>query len=240
MDTVENIIQFEAKIPRTHRVAFNIVRVFLTTIVPVFLTLVSVRIVMSPLFLQFEYNRPGFPADPYGFTTQDRLELAPYAVNYLLYNKDLSYLGDMTFPGTDRPLYTRSELRHMYDVQVVTQIAFRVMFFGGLAALITIFLLWRMGRHGRRIVRQSLFNGAVLTLSTIALIVLFALTAWDMFFTAFHQLFFEPGTWRFAYSDTLIRLFPEQFWFDASLVIGGFTVLGAIVLLVVTRPRKTT
>jgi integral membrane protein (TIGR01906 family) len=61
-----------------------------------------------------------------------------------------------------------------------------------------------------------------------------AVVAWDTFFTAFHQLFFAGGTWVFAYSDTLIRLFPEQFWFDAALTVGGLTLLGALALLLLS------
>lgn len=237
METVENVIHFEAQRPPAQRLAFGLARLFLTVMVPIVLTLASVRVVMSPLFLQIEYNRPGFPEDVYGFTIEDRLTFAPYAVNYLLYNEDLSYLGDLTFPDTDRPLFNASELRHMYDVQVVTQLAYRLLLIGGIASLIISAVLWHSGRYSRQVLRQGIFNGAVLTLTTIAFIVFFALTAWDIFFTAFHELFFEPGTWRFAYSDTLIRLFPEQFWFDASLVIGGLTVTGAIVMIVLMRPR---
>ncbi|MBZ0100422.1 MAG: DUF1461 domain-containing protein, partial [Taibaiella sp.] len=55
-----------------------------------------------------------------------------------------------------------------------------------------------------------------------------AIISWDFFFTCFHSTFFESGTWRFAFSDTLIRLFPEQFWFDAALTIGGLTTFGAV------------
>ena len=39
---------------------------------PYRLTVLTVRGVMSPWFLQLEYNRPGFPADIYGFTTEQR------------------------------------------------------------------------------------------------------------------------------------------------------------------------
>jgi hypothetical protein len=38
----------------------------------------------------------------------------------------------------------------------------------------------------------------------------------------------------FLYEDTLIRLFPEQFWFDAALFIGALTVIGAVVTLFLT------
>jgi uncharacterized membrane protein len=47
-------------------------------------------------------------------------------------------------------------------------------------------------------------------------------------------MFFAQGTWQFLYSDTLIRMFPEQFWFDAALVIGTLTSLGAIVILILS------
>jgi integral membrane protein (TIGR01906 family) len=72
----------------------------------------------------------------------------------------------------------------------------------------------------------------MLTLGLIMTIIVLALGAWDMFFDTFHELFFEAGTWRFEFSDTLIRLFPEQFWFDASVTIGILTTIGAILILV--------
>jgi hypothetical protein len=34
----------------------------------------------------------------------------------------------------------------------------------------------------------------------------------------------------FNYSDTLIRLFPEKFWFDAALTISGLSLLGGLLL----------
>ena len=42
---------------------------------------------------------------------------------------------------------------------------------------------------------------------------------------ALHDLLFPPGTWIFPFSDTLIRLFPEQFWRDALAALAG-TLLG--------------
>ena len=43
------------------------------------------------------------------------------------------------------------------------------------------------------------------------------------------RLLFKAGTWTFLYSDTLIRLFPERFWQDTFLVVGGLSaVLGLV------------
>jgi integral membrane protein (TIGR01906 family) len=209
------------------KILLNVGSLFLTVAIPVLLTLLSVRVVMTPLFLQLEYHRLGFPEDIYGFTLEDRLYYAPYAVDYLVNDAGIEYLADLTF-SDDSPLYTASELRHMEDVKIVTRAAFFVLLIGGIGALLAGYLLWR---SDKQTLWQSLFNGSTLTIGTIIVIVLGAVFAWDFFFTTFHQLFFEDGTWIFLYSDTLIRLFPEQFWFDAALTIGVLTVGGALFLM---------
>jgi uncharacterized membrane protein len=44
-----------------------------------------------------------------------------------------------------------------------------------------------------------------------------------------------PGSWLFSYSDTLIRLFPMQFWFDAMLAISLFSFAGRLLLMLLSR-----
>lgn len=214
------------------RLLMSIAGLFLMLAVPLMLTLLSVRVVMTPLFLQLEYHRPGFPADRYGFTLEDRLRLAPYAVDYLLNSESIDYLGDLTFPDGS-PLYTDRELMHMEDVKVVTQIAYLVLVIVGVIMLVS--GVWMSRRPDwRGVFQQGMFNGAALTLGLVVMIVGGAVIAWDVFFTSFHQMFFADGTWVFLFSDTLIRLFPEQFWFDAALVIGTLTVTGAVVMILLT------
>jgi len=197
--------------------------------------MIFVRIIMSPLFPQFEYNRPGFPADYYGFTVQDRLTYAPFAIQYLLNGDDISFLGNLRFPdGSD--MYNTRELHHMRDVKLVTQYAFAAALIGGIVALLIIYYLCCSNRAA---LYSALLNGSRLTIGLILTIVIISVTSWETFFTAFHDLFFTGGTWQFEYSDTLIRLFPEQFWFDASLIIGGATLLVAIVTMYLTLRAST-
>lgn len=212
-----------------------ILRLYITISFPFLVVMIFVRLVMTPLFPQIEYNRPGFPADYYGFTVQDRLNYAPYAIQYLLNGEDISYLGDLRFPD-GKEMYNTRELHHMRDVKVVTQYAYASALIGGILALLAIYTLWRSNRPA---LQSALLNGSRLTIGLIFAIVLIAITSWDTFFTTFHQLFFAGGTWQFEYSDTLIRLFPEQFWFDASLVIGGGTLLVALITMYLAlRPPK--
>jgi integral membrane protein (TIGR01906 family) len=217
---------------------WGLVRLYLVIAVPVLLVIASIRVVMTTQFLNFEYNRAGFPQDTYGFSTQDRMEYGRHGIIYLLNDAEIDYLADRQLRGAlcyppsevDCSMFNPDELSHMEDVKVVTRGAFLVGQYGALLAITCILLLWKYVSIAA--LRSSLLQGSLLTLGLIATIILLALTAWDLFFATFHSFFFAEGTWRFFYSDTLIRLYPEQFWFDAALVVGGLTTLGAIIILV--------
>lgn len=208
------------------------VTLLLTLAIPVVLVLVSVRLVMSPVFLAYEYNRPGFPVDAYGITREERLTYGPLAVDYLLNDAGIETLSSQVFSNGTR-LYTPLELQHMEDVKVVTQTAFNLLVILLISLAASAFFLLRSNSHIERIKAfwQGLFNGGLLTLGLIVTIVFGAIFAWDYFFVTFHRLFFADGTWVFLYSDTLIRLFPERLWFDAALLIGLLTVSGAAILI---------
>jgi integral membrane protein (TIGR01906 family) len=208
-------------------------RFYFMLAVVILLPLLSARLVMTPLFLQFEYHRADFPEDVYGFTLEDRLNYAPYALEYLLNDADISYLGDLTFPDSSRQLFNPNELHHMEDVKIVTRWAFWILTIGGIGSLAIIGVLWR-NIELRKSIRAGIFSGAIFTISLIFAIVIAVVVAWDTFFTLFHTLLFESGTWQFLYSDTLIRLFPEKFWFDASLTIGIMTTVFSLILLAIT------
>ena len=71
---------------------------YLTSLlVPLALIGTALRILLTPFFFNIEYRMPYFPADDFGFTQQDRLKWAPYAVEYLVNTADISYLGDLKF-----------------------------------------------------------------------------------------------------------------------------------------------
>ncbi len=199
-----------------------------------------VRLVINPLYLVFEYHTPGFPADPYGFTLADRLNYGKYAVDYLVNSAGISYLGDLRFPsGQQTPpatcaemtdcthLYNDRELQHMVDVKNVVTGAMRVLMVS--LVLLVVLALWAWRGKWLTTYLKGLQWGGLLTLIFIGSIILFVLLAFDYLFVIFHELFFKAGTWTFLYSDTLIRLFPERFWQDTFLVVGGLSaVLGLL------------
>jgi len=206
-----------------------------TLLVPIALIGLGLRILLTPLFLQVEYNMPYFPPDEFGFTKADRLHWAPYALNYLTNSADISYLSDLKFED-GKPLYNERELSHMKDVKRVTQGALKV-WYTSLALLAFLGILEWAGDCGKAY-RLGLMRGGwlmVILAITIGLIAVIGISVDpDIFFTffaGFHSLFFEGNSWLFLFSDTLIRLFPIRFWQDAFLfaaliALGGGTALG--------------
>lgn len=195
--------------------------------VPLLLVLGSVRLAMTPQFLSFEYHRTDMHEDPYGFTLEDRLQWGPMGIEYLVTDADISLLGDMRFEN-GAPMFSARELQHMVDVKVVTRAAFFVLAAALVVVPLSALYLWRSGHKYQ--LREALLRGAIFTLGGIIAIVFGAVVAWDMFFSLFHRLFFADGTWIFYTSDTLIRLYPEKFWFDTALIIGVAVIGGALVI----------
>lgn len=212
-----------------------------TILIPLVLIGLAIRVLLSPFFYRLEYNMVYFPPDEYGFTIEDRLKWAPYAVNYLVNDADTSYLGDLQFEdGT--PLYNKRELRHMDDVKRITQGALRL-WYGSLALLLGLGV-WAWFGGWWQAYLLGLKRGGWLMVGlaiTVGLIVLVGIAVnpnvFNTFFVAFHSLFFEGDSWLFLYSDTLIRLFPIRFWQDAFLWAAVIALGGGIGLAFGIRPK---
>jgi len=221
---------------------FSILSWAAALLIPLFLLGFSVRLLLTPLFLQIEYRLPGFPADEYGFTTQERLRWGSYGIRYLLNDANISYLGDLKF-SDGKPLFNERELSHMQDVKRVTQGFLRLWLLD--LTLLLLLGLWSWRGGWASAYRQGLRRGGWLTLG-LALTIggVAALGALGMdeafwaFFSGFHALFFEGETWLFAYSDTLIRLYPIKFWQDTVLYIGLLVSSSALALIRALRPAK--
>jgi len=193
-----------------------------TLLIPLIILMLSIRLLISPIFPKIEYRLPGFPEDPFGFTLEDRLRWSEPSILYLVNNQGISYLEELNFEdGT--PLFTDRELSHMEDVKGVVS-GMRV----GLAAAMVILLILTViaNRYSLRSeIIQAFYRGGWGIVGLIAAILFFVALSFNNLFTWFHQLFFESGTWLFYSSDTLIRLFPMRFWQDAFIFVGVLSLL---------------
>jgi integral membrane protein (TIGR01906 family) len=142
-------------------------------------------------------------------------------------------LGDLYVTGpfdaalvAGQPLLDERERSHMVDVSRLVQLLAGIT----LIALITAVLTgaW-LGRERRRRGRIMLISAGVVGALAILLAGTFAV-AFEPAFLVFHEIFFSPDTYVFAADSNLIRLFPEAFWYDASLAAGAAIIGTALVV----------
>lgn len=202
---------------------------------PLFIGFSWMTLVIGPAYPRHEYAKPDFPLDLAGMppatatglglaplTQAERLELALVSVAYLESwqpaETAIVILAEQQLPDTGAPLYNQRELSHLVDVKHLTDVirwlalATAVPVIGGL-----LFLLRRL--RTRQAGYLALRQGGVFTvilLSGLASLILFG---WPLFFYQFHGLLFPSGTWTFAATDSLMRLYPERFFFDVGVVI---------------------
>jgi integral membrane protein (TIGR01906 family) len=211
----------------------NIVFALVVLATPVFLVLTVTRVLISDWYPRYEYAKPDFPPDPYGFTQAERLDLSLVSIHYLQRPEPpetaIEMLKAQRLPGTDRPLFDQYELSHMMDVKRLTDVLWKVHLVAGVVVVAGLVLLL-VRRETRAAGYNALLYGGGLTALLLVGLVLFVLVSWREFFITFHDVFFPPGTWTFDWSNSLIRLFPDKFWFDAGTILTvGSLILGLLV-----------
>lgn len=202
----------------------KVLQYFQVLLIPIFLLGGSVRLISTERFLEFEYTKPGFPPDPFGFIPSQRLSLAAKNLDFVRDGLSITSLSQQELGGL--PVYNPRELAHMQDVQDVYQAVWRVWQLSFILIVVISILQWFVTRD-RSTFAGSLQTGGLLTVGLITGIGLMAIFGWQLWFELFHGFFFQPGTWLFDYSDTLIRLFPIQFWSDITLTISAMSFIGA-------------
>ena len=218
-------------------------RVIVVALLPLVLTLTNVRLLLTHVFPQIEYSMPGFPDDPYGLPKADRIKWANLSMDYLVGSQGIEFVRAFRFPaGVTAPpescvyyldgdcnrFYNDRELQHMLDVKVVLQ---KVLNFWALAGILTVLAAGGLFYfHEISALRGALLGGAGVTLVLLVALVTYLSVDFNDFFVQFHGVFFAAGTWTFLFTDSFIRLFPEKFWEDAFIIIGGGAVLEALAI----------
>ena len=210
----------------------KVISIILTISLPFLIILSVIRLVLTPVFLEVEYRTPGFPPDQFGFSREDRLIWSKVSLNYLVNDAGIEFLNSQKLPGGE-PLYNSRELLHMQDVKILTKAAIAIWY--GLGVIFILATVWSLRNRSRKGFWHVIKNGGWLTIGFVFLVLIGVMMSFDALFTGFHRIFFKGDTWLFLYSDTLIRLFPERFWQDVFLVIGGLSVGLALLAIIVSR-----
>lgn len=186
----------------------------------VLITLVGPLALFNPLFTSALQARH---AVPQAFdTTQAEVDRVTREVLV-----DLYLDGDFEAAIAGRPpLLDARERSHMHDVaRLVRLLGLAVL----AAAVVALACAWRLRGEPARRGRIMLLASAGVGAAAAVLAVIFAV-AFEPAFLAFHAIFFPPDSYLFTPGSNLITLFPEGFWFDATLAAGA-SIVGAALLV---------
>jgi len=117
-------------------------------------------------------------------------------------------------------LFREKEVKHMQDVKELLSVVFKVLYLGAPLWLILFFSL-----NDKRKMGLTLLLGATLTEIFVIFVLIFSLLNYDLLFEAFHNLFFDPYSWRFLDQDMLLRVYPVKFWYNATLWVSVFALI---------------
>jgi integral membrane protein (TIGR01906 family) len=144
--------------------------------------------------------------------------------------------------GQSRLLFNEKEVAHMEDVQRLIQVVLRLQIVAAAVVALRLGVAVVVDRARAPVGRELLWSTALMV-ALVVLVGVLSLLDFDALWTRFHQIAFRNDLWQLDPSrDYLIMLFPEPFWFTATLRMATGvalqTVLIAVVGLVLLLPMS--
>ena len=131
--------------------------------------------------------------------------------------------------GDEEPLFNARETAHLADVRDLFRVLFTVQ---ALAVALTIGLaVVLLATSPVRLAAQALLYGSVFTVAIVGAAGVLAYLGFEEAWRQFHFLAFTNDLWQLnPATDHLIQMFPEDFWFDISVLIAVFTLFQALLI----------
>lgn len=183
---------------------------------PVALLIFPLWLLVTPTYVHWQYNRPGFPSS-IRFDLPERARLSDTIVDYLRGKATRQEMAEMLTNGGEVAMRP-DEVQHIVDVKGVMDWFFLAQPIASLLGVAA--CLWLAARRDYRSLVRTLRRVVIITLVIIGFIVAASLVDFDLFFDRFHRIFFTGNSWLFYYEDTLIQLYPLPFWVSAVLHMG--------------------
>jgi len=220
--------------------ALNVIAKWLFVLcVPLLLLSASIGWAANSLWL-YEYGFQKY--DISRVTGLDDTELEKAARGLIAYFNSGEELLSVTVEKDGQPftLFNKREVTHMKDVKGLFRLDYGI-FFGTLLYVLgygAVSLLWRrppsFRKVWRRLAKLTLI-GSLATLGIMLALWIGSLINFEGLFVQFHLLSFSNDFWQLDPSrDYLVMLFPEGFWYDATLFIAlGATVMAMLLAALV-------
>ena len=185
----------------------------ITLLSPIIFLGIPTKLAFTETYLEWYYRSHDLPPDRWGMSKEDRLRLAKIGLRSVLSKEGMEELKKAKLPNGKRAFNNR-EVKHMYDVQTFLYRFFKALYLSIFLYFLILILIRDIGFTSKALIVSSLFS---LTLFAVAgtLSYLFYTKAFELF----HNFFFDPVSWRFRDTDTLLRIYPMKLWFDSTMYV---------------------
>ncbi len=204
--------------------------------IPVFLIATSVRwVINAPILYSYGFDRYDIPSRT-GIERPELISAGRQIRDYFSNGEEYLVVSAVRY-GLEVPsLYNSREVLHMKDVKGLVRGVYRAQEVTGVYLLAFAALgLWLGRRPFLPRLGLCATAGGALTLGLVALAGLASAVGFSQVFLLFHQISFTNDLWQLdPRTDVLLMMFPQGFFFDATMWIAGSTILGAVVLVAVS------
>lgn len=198
--------------------------------IPVVLVTTTVRAVISESAV-YDYSVREFDASTAANIPEDELVRANGEIrDYLVIDSPgLLAVRVSDNDGDEVPLFNAREVAHMQDVRGLVQVMFLVQQIS--VALVLTLAVVMIAVWPVRVLAAGLLYGAALSGILVGAAVILAMSGFDSAWSQFHGIAFTNDLWQLdPDNDHLIQMFPEEFWFQVTTLIGAAILLEAILV----------
>jgi len=194
--------------------------------------LVWIMVLFGPVWIRLEFHWRE-RVDHYGWSQEEKLSLATKTVEAITQNR-VEELESLELKG--KPIYNSRELVHLEDVARWYKRLENALVLIIVLVLITLLVLVKQRKFTE--IRRWLWTSGITGLGLMGITAGFVILAWDWVFEWFHLSLFEEGTYLFYETDSLIRLFPEEYWIDSAKALIGLAAFSYIAMVGFGRMRR--
>ena len=208
--------------------------------VPAFLFAIAVPVFLVTASVAWAFNDPGVYNRGFekyrislttGITKEDLRHVAGQIRHYFN-STDEPLLVRTQVYGEERELFNPREVQHMRDVKRLVWCVYAAVAVSGIYLLSA--TSWGIVVNAQGflgVLAQRIIRGVALMGILVVVVGVFALAGFDTLFLKFHQLAFANDLWQLdPRRDYLVIIFPQGFWFDATMRVVALTVAGAVAL----------
>jgi len=208
--------------------------------VPLVLVITNVQIAFNSLWL-YEYGFERYQVSVYTGIPKDHLIQASEQLVGFFNSQDEFPEIRVLKGGQDAMLFNSREIQHLIDVRDLLNRSMLIRAAASLyiiAYILAIMFLFK--RRGALLLSSQAMKSGIGSVAVLVIFAVASLAGFDQLFLQFHLISFSNDLWMLNPStDYLLMMFPQGFWFDATMLVGLATGIQALILFWISKVCQT-